>query len=148
MASFVKINRFVDHLTSGVHNFTSAGTAAMTVALSNTAPGAEVANPLSSTEGLLTNVTQISYSGLSTRVFDTVSKSLSTNGILTVDLSDLVLTASSTVATFRYLYFFNDTPTSPSDPLVAHYDHGSAVSMVNTDTYTITIDPLGLFTLA
>jgi hypothetical protein len=147
VASFVKVNRFVDHLTTGVHNFTSAGTAAMTVALSNTAPASEATNPLTDAGGILSNVTQIAYTGLSTRVFSTVTKSLSA-GTLTVDLSDLVLTANASVATFRYLYFFNDTPTSPADPLVCHYDHGSAVSMVNTDTYTITIDPLGLFTLA
>ena len=147
MASFVKVNRFVDHLTTGVHNFTSAGTAAMTVALSNTAPAAQGTNPLVDEGGVLANVTQIAYTGLSARTFATVTKALS-SGSLTVDLSDLVLTASGTVATFRYLYFYNDTPTSPADPLVCHYDHGSAVSMVNTDTYTITIDPLGLFTLA
>jgi hypothetical protein len=147
VASFVKINKFVDHLAGGTHNFTSAGTAAMTVALTNTAPASESTNPTGDSGGLLANLTQVSYSNLSSRAFSTVSKSLS-SGTLTVDLSDLVLTASGTVATFRYLYFYNDTPTSPADPLVCHYDHGSTVSMVNTDTYTITIDALGLFTLA
>jgi hypothetical protein len=147
VASFVKVNRFVDHMATGVHNFTSAGTAAMTVALSNTAPAAQGTNPLVDEGGLLANVTQIAYTGLSARTFTTVTKTLS-SGSLTVDLSDLVLNASGTVATFRYLYFYNDTPTSPADPLVCHYDHGSAVSMVNTDTYTITIDPLGLLTFA
>ena len=147
MASFVKINKFVDDLTTGVHNFTSEGTAAMTVALTNTAPASEGTNPLTDGGGLLANLTQVAYTDLSGRVFATVSKSLS-SGTLTVDLSDLVLTATGNVATFRYLYFYNDTPTSPADPLVCHYDHGTTVSMVNTDTYTITIDPLGLFTLA
>jgi hypothetical protein len=147
VATFVKINKFVDDLATGVHNFTSESTAAMTVALTNTAPASESTNPLSASGGRLANLTQVAYTNLSSRAFATVSKSLST-GTLTVDLSDLVLTASGPVATFRYLYFYNDTPTSPADPLVAHYDHGSAVTMANADTYTITIDALGLFTLA
>jgi hypothetical protein len=147
VASFVKINKFVDDLTKGVHNFTSVGTAAMTVALTNTAPASESQNPLVDAGGRLANLTQIAYTNLSSRAFATVTPSLS-SGTQTIDLSDLVLTASGNVATFRYLYFYNDTPSSPADPLVCHYDHGTTVSMVNTDTYTITIDPLGLFTLA
>ena len=148
MASFVKINKFVDHLCSGVHNFTSTVDAQMTVALSNTAPGSEPGgNPTDDAFGLLSNVTEINYANLSSRQFTNVQKSLST-GTLTVDMDDLQLTASGTVATFRYLYFYNDTPTNPADPLVAHFDHGSPVSLSDTDTYSIQIDAAGLFTLA
>lgn len=147
MATFVKINDFVEDLALGVHNFTSVGTAAMTVALTNTAPASESSNPTADGNGVLANLTQISYTNLSSRAFSTVTPSLS-SGTFTLDLSDLVLTASGAVATFQYLYFFNDTPTSPADPLVCHYNHGSTVTMANTDTYTITIDAAGLFTLA
>lgn len=147
MATFVKINRFVEDLVKGVHNFTAVGNAAVTVALTNTAPASESTNPTADAGGRLSNLTQVSYTNLSTRAFATVTPTLS-SGTQTVDLSDLVLTASGNVATFRYLYFYNDTPTSPADPLICHYDHGTTVSMVNTDTYTITIDALGLFTLA
>jgi hypothetical protein len=147
MATFVKINKFLDHLVKGVHNFTAVGNAAMTVALTNTAPASEGTNPTVDAGGLLANLTQISYTNLSTRAFATVTTSLS-SGTSTVDLSDLTLTASGAVATFRYVYFYNDTPTSPADPLVAHFDHGSAVTLANTDTYIITIDALGLFTIA
>jgi hypothetical protein len=148
MATFVKINKFVDHLCSGVHNFNSQGTAAMTVALSNTQPATEGGgDPLSDAGGDLSFVTEINYANLSSRAFATVSKNLSA-GTLTVDLSDLVLTASGAVAAFRYLYFYNDTPTAPVDPLVAHFDHGSVVQLADTDTYSISIDNAGLFTLA
>jgi hypothetical protein len=147
MATFVKINRFLDDLVKGVHNFTAVGNAAMTVALTNTAPASEATNPTVDAGGRLANLTQVAYTNLSTRAFATVTPSLS-SGTSTVDLSDLTLTASGAVATFRYLYFYNDTPTSPVDPLVAHFDHGSAVTLANTDTYIITIDALGLFTIA
>jgi hypothetical protein len=147
MATFVKVNKFVDHLVTGVHNFTSSGTAAVTVALTNTAPASESQNPLVDAGGLLANLTQVSYTNLSTRAFATVTKSLST-GTVTVDLSDLTLTASGAVATYRYLNVYNDTPTSPADPLIAHFDHGSTITLANTDTHILTIDALGLFTLA
>jgi hypothetical protein len=49
------------------------------------------------------------------------------------------------VGPFRYLILVNDTPTSPLNPVVGWLDHGSAVTMANTDTYTI---PAGaLFTI-
>lgn len=146
MATFVKINDFVEDLILGVHDFTNSTNAAMTVALSATAPAGEGSNPTADGNGVLANVTQIAYTNLSSRAFTTVTPSLS-SGTATVDLSDLVLTASGTVASFRYLYFYNDTPSSPADPLVCHYDHGTTVSMVNTDTYTITIDAAGLFSI-
>jgi hypothetical protein len=146
VAAFVKVNKFADHLVSGVHNFTSSGTAAATVALTNTAPASESTNPLSDSGGLLANLTQVAYTNLSARTFATVSKALS-SGVVTVDLSDLILSATGNVASFRYIYFCNDTPTSPADPLICHFDHGATVSMVNTDSYSITINPLGLFTL-
>lgn len=146
MATFIKVNRFAEDLVKGVHNFTSSGTAAVTVALTNTAPTSEGTNPLTDAGGRLANLTQVSYTNLSSRVFSTVTPTLA-SGTQTVDLSDLTLTASGTVATFRYIYFYNDTPTSPADPLICHFDHGAAVTLNNTDTYVITIDALGLFTL-
>ena len=146
MATFIKVNRFAEDLVKGVHNFTSSGTAAVTVALTNTAPASESTNPLTDAGGRLANLTQVSYTNLSTRAFATVTPTLA-SGTQTVDLGDLTLTASGAVATFRYLYFYNDTPTSPADPLVCHFDHGAGMTMGASDTYIITIDALGLFTL-
>jgi hypothetical protein len=51
------------------------------------------------------------------------------------------------VATFRYVYLYNDTPTSPADPVVCHYDVGTTITMATSDSFAITFDALGLFTL-
>ncbi len=63
--------------------------------------------------------------------------------------ADLVLTASGTVPTFRYVVLYNDTPTSPADPLIGYYDYGAAVDLLNTETFTIDFDGTnGVLTLA
>jgi len=51
--------------------------------------------------------------------------------------ANVVLTATGAVGTFQYLILVDDTPTSPLDPVVGWLDHGAAVTMANTDTYTI-----------
>lgn len=134
MAAFTKINGFVEHLAEGVHNLQ---TGAITVALSNTAPGSEGTNPtLLTASAILANVTQISYTNLSARVV-TISASSQTSGTYTMVATDLVLTASGAVGPFRYVYIYNDTPTSPADPLIGYYDYGSSISLASGETFTI-----------
>jgi hypothetical protein len=48
-----------------------------------------------------------------------------------------VLTATGAVGPFQYLFLVDDTPTSPLNPVTGWLNHGSAVTMANTDTYTI-----------
>src|SRR5258706_9556513 len=106
MASFNKFNQFVEDLAKGVHNLsTGAITAALTAA----------ANAPVATNTVLANLTQISYTNCSTRLFTTTSCT-QTSGTLKLILADLVLTASGTVGPFRYIVIYNDTPTSPADP--------------------------------
>lgn len=134
MASFTKLNGFVEHLAEKVHNL---GSDALTIALSNTAPGAESAPPTGSTAAcILANVTQISYTNLSSRVL-TISSSAQSAGLYSLVLADLVLTASGAVGPFRYAYLFNDTPTSPADPLIGYWDYGSSISLANGETFTL-----------
>jgi hypothetical protein len=72
-----------------------------------------------------------------------------TTGTYKLTLTDLVLTASGTVAAFQYVVVYNDTPTSPADPLVGWFDYGSAVTLLNTETFTIDFDgSAGFLTLA
>jgi len=135
MVAFTKLDGFVEHLAEGVHNL---GSDTLTVALSNTAPGSESTPPTGATTTcVLANVTQVSYTNCSSRVI-TVASSAQTSGTYAAGLTDLVLTASGgTVGPFRYVYIYNDTPTSPADPLIGYYDYGSSITLNNTETFTI-----------
>lgn len=130
MASFNKFNQFVEDLAKGVHNFTSDSTCTVTVALT------AAANAPVATNSVLANLTQISYTNLSSRVITGITAE-QTSGTVTFTADDLVLTASGTVATFRYVVLYNDDPTSPADPLIGWYDYGSDVTLNNGETFTI-----------
>lgn len=146
MATFNKVNDFVEHVAEKVHNL---GADALTIALSNTAPGSETSDPTADGNGVLANVTQVAYTNLSSRVI-TVSASAQASGTYKLTLSDLVLTASGgAVASFRYVYIYNDTPTSPADALIGYYDYGSVVTLADGDTFTIDFSATeGVLTLA
>jgi hypothetical protein len=134
MAAFNKFDSFVEALAEKTHNL---GADTLTIALTNTAPVAG--------NTVLANITEISYTNLSSRVLTGVTSS-QTSGTYTLDAADLVLTASGTVPTFRYVVLYNDTATS--DELIGYYDYGSAVDLLNGETFTITFDASGILTLA
>jgi hypothetical protein len=137
MATFNKFNAFVENVAEGVHNL---GSNQLAVALTNVAPSAS--------NSVLADITQISYTNLSSRNV-TTSSSSQTSGTYKLVCADLVLTASGTVPTFRYVVLYNDTPTSPADPLIGYYDYGAAVDLLNTETFTIDFDGTnGVLTLA
>ena len=139
MTALTKAEGFVEHKNHGVHNFSSDQ---IVVALSNTAPTSEGTNPLTgvAANAVLANVTQIAYTNLSSRNITTTS-SVHTGGEYKLTLQDLVLTASGgSVAAFRYVYIYNDTPTSPADPIIGVYDYGSSVVLSDGETFTIDFD--------
>lgn len=134
MATFTKVNDFVEHLAEKVHNLASDS---LLVALSNTAPASETPDPTADGNGVLANVTQVAYTNLSSRAL-TVSSSSQASGTYSLVLNDLTLSASGgAVAQFRYIYVYNDTPTSPADPLIGVYDYGSALDLADGESLTI-----------
>lgn len=136
MATYNKFNQFVEDLAHGVHDLE---TDQLVVALT------AAANAPVASNSVLADLTEISYTNLSSRNI-TTSSSGQASGTYTLTPADLTLTASGAVATFRYVVIYNDTPSSPADPLIAWYDHGSDVTLANGETFEI--DFTNLFTLS
>jgi hypothetical protein len=133
MATYNKFQPWVDYLTEGVN----CATDQFVVALTNTVPV--------NTNATLSQITEISYTNLSSRNLTTTTAS-QTGGTYTLDFSDLILTASGAVPTFRYVVIYDDTVAG--DPLVAWFDYGAGgVTMANGDTFTLTFNASGLFTV-
>jgi hypothetical protein len=147
MAAFVKLNGFVEQLAKGYHG--NLSTATFNVALSNTAPGSE-STPVTGAETtcILANVTQITYTNLSSRAITTTSCT-QTAGTLALILADLVLTASGAVGPFRYVYLVNTSSTTRLNALMGYYDYGSSISLATGETFTVDFDNVtGAITLA
>jgi hypothetical protein len=133
MATFNKINDFV---VNAVHNM-DLESDQIVVALSNTAPSAESTNPTTDGNGVLANVTEVSYTNCSTRNVTTSSSSQS-SGTYKLVLADITLTASGgDVGPFRYVYIYNDTVSSPADPLIGYYDYGLSLTLNDGDSFTL-----------
>jgi hypothetical protein len=126
MATYNKHNAFVEDLAEKVHNLSADAITAYLTATANA--------PVAS-NSVLANITPISYTNLSSRVF-TVSTSAQASGTYTWLLADLTLTASGAVASFQYAGIYNDTPSSPLDPLISWYDYGSSVTLASGETFT------------
>lgn len=138
MATFNKFNSFVEAVAEKVHNL---GSDQLVVALCASA------NAPVATNTQLSNLTQISYTNLSSRNI-TTSASAQSSGTYKLTLTDLVLTASGgSVAAFRYVVIYNDTATN--DELIGWYDYGSDLTLADTETLTIDFDgSAGVLTLA
>ena len=129
MVAYNKFEQYVEDLAHQVHG---QDTDQFTVALMAGVPSASL-------DAVLADIIEISYTNLSARDITTAS-SAQTGGVYKLTLTDLVLTATGAVATFRYVVIYNNTPASPLDPLVSWYDHGSNVTLANGETFTIDFD--------
>jgi hypothetical protein len=134
MATYHKFNCFVEDVAEKVHNL---GSDQLAVALCASAYAPVATNTV------LANLTQISYTNLSSRNITTTS-SAQTSGTYKLILTDLVLSASGgAVATFRYIVIYNDTSTN--DSLIAWYDYqddhsGVDCTLGNGESLTIDFD--------
>lgn len=126
MSGYNKFNQYQEDLHHKVHNFSSDQ---LMIALSIVVP--------ISTNSVLGDITQISYTNCSPRNV-TKTSSGQTSGIYKLVLEDLVITASGgAIAPFRYVILYNDTPSSPGDPLISWYDYGSAVNVLADETFIV-----------
>jgi hypothetical protein len=129
MASFNKFHQFVEDLAKGVHNL---DTGSLKILLTNTAPVA--------TNSIKGDLTEISagngYSAGGSALTSVDAEQ--TTGTLALSAADLVFTASGgSIGPFRYAVLYNDTPTSPADPLIGWWDYGSSITLADTETFTV-----------
>lgn len=127
MATPTKFNSFTEALAEKVHNL---GSDTLKVALSNTAPSAS--------NTVLADITQITAAnGYSAGGFAiTVSSSAQSGGTYSLVLNSATLTASGgSIGPFRYVILYNDT--AASDELICWFDRGVALTLADTESYTI-----------
>lgn len=132
MATFNKFNQFVEDIAKGVHNL---DTGTLKVMLTNSAPIA--ANSVKA------DLTEISAGNGYTAGGATLANqdAEQTSGTLKLVADDVVWTASGgTIGPFRYVVLYNDTPTSPVDPLIGYYDYGSSITLAAGETFTVDFD--------
>jgi hypothetical protein len=139
MATFNKFEKFSEDLASGVHNFAAAGHV-LKVYLSNATPSA-------SADAIKTDLAEITNQNGYTAPVDT-QNDISRSGITTsVTGVDIVITATGAVGPFQYAVLYNDTPSSPLDPLIGWWDYGTPVTLANGETFTVDFGA-SMFTIA
>ena len=140
MATYNKFNQFTKDLIDGVHDIDGHS---FKVMLTNTAPVA--------TNTIKANLTEISagngYSAGGTATTITTSTS---SGTAKATATDVIFTASGgSIGPLRYAVLYNDTPTSPADPLIAWWDYGSSITLASGESLTVDFDGTnGVFTVA
>lgn len=140
MAAFVKFNALTEHLAEGVHNL---GSNTLKIMLTNAAPSAANTVKADLTEIAAGNGYTAGGATL------TITSSAQTGGVYKLVGNDPVITAAGgTIGPFRYAVLYNDTPTSPADPLIGYWDYGSSITLNDTEPLTIDLDGVnGILTL-
>ncbi len=134
MASFVKFQQFVEDKNHGVHNL---GSDTLKIMLTNTAP-----DPAA--DAVRADLTEIAAGNGYTAggVAMTTSSSGQTAGTYKLVLADGTITAAGgAIGPFRYAVLYNDTPTSPADPLIGYWDYGSSITLADGEPLTLDADP-------
>lgn len=151
MAVYNKFNAFVEHLTNKVHDLfgTTPGTDCDTckIYLSNTVPDAAL-------DLVKADLAEIAAGAGYTAGGQSVDNDgVRATGTFTLDGAKVVWTAAGgSIGPFRYVALYNDTPISPADPLINWWDYGSALTLLDGETFTVKFnngDPRGtIFTLS
>ena len=129
MATFNKFNAFVAATANKKHDLSSDTLKFM---LTNTLPVAG--------NSVKTDITEISAGNgyVAGGATCAITSSTQTGGTYSlVPTADVVFTATGAVATFQYVVLYNDTAVSKD--LISWYDKGSAVTLADTETFTIDV---------
>lgn len=131
---------YPNRLARGVHDLSGNE---LKILLSNTAPTA-------ATDTVIADITEIAAGNgytaggfvLANRTFTAVG------GLVTVDFDDIQIDAAGgDIGPFRYPILYNNTPTSPVDPLICFYDIGEVVTVLDGASYQLRLNASGLLTI-
>jgi len=135
MATYNKFQSWVEYMVEGAN----CGSDTFKVAFT-----AQANPPSSSADAVIGDITTVSTTNLDTITLVTASSS-QTGGTYSLKFNNLTMTASGAVGPFQYVVIYDDT--LANDPLVAWFDYGSEITMQSGDTFTLTFNASGLFTV-
>lgn len=134
MATFTRFNQFLEDLCKKVHNLASD---TLKVYLTNAAPDVAA-------DAVKADLAEISagngYSAGGTAM--TTVSCEQTGGVVAVKMDDKVIVTASggQVGPFRYAVLYNDSPTSPADPLIGYWDRGASITLEDGDSFSLNLD--------
>jgi hypothetical protein len=132
MAAGVKFRAFVTHKAAGVHaNALNADTDTLKVYLTNTTPDVDA------DLGKADLAEIAGGNGYTAGGADVQNAASTVAGVISVVGTDVTWTASGGgIGPFRYVVLYNDTPTSPADPLIQYWDYGSSITLAAGESFT------------
>lgn len=134
MATYTKFNTFIEHLLGKVHDlFGTGGSTADTlkVYLSNTAPNV-------ATHAVKADLAEIATGNGYAGAVAATNVGTRSGATFTLQGTSLQITASGgNVGPFRYVVLYNDTPASPADPLIAYWDYGSSITLLDGESISL-----------
>jgi hypothetical protein len=133
MATYVKYEIVPENIGNKVYDFFGT-TDTWKVAIATDAPTV-------STDTTVSDITQIGGSnGYTTGGTNATFNSTRSGGTLTATGTDIVWTASGgnlgASTTGRYFILYDDTPSSPADPLWSYWDYGATFTVATGETMT------------
>lgn len=128
MATFNYFQSFPEHVAEKVHDLSGD---TLRILLTNSAP--------SVTDTVKADLTEIAsgngYAAGGPQA--SIVSSQQSGGVYKLVLSDVTILASGgSIGPFRYIVLYNDSPTSPADPLIGWWDRGSITTLGNGDSLT------------
>ena len=130
MATYVKYEIFTQYLANKEIDFFGTNDT-FKAALTSDAP-------VVATDAVLADTTQVANGGgYTTGGEDTQNDSTRTGGTVTETAVDIVWTGTTGFGPFTYVVRYDDTPTSPADPLMNYWSYGSAISVGALETFTL-----------
>jgi len=131
MATFNKFQDFVEQLGKGVHQLHAAGHT-LKVYASNAVPSAS----LDAVKADLAEITaQFGYPAGGTDIQNDYTEAGGTGTLTGVDV--VWTAAGGSFGPLQYIALYNDTPAAPADPLIGWWDYGSAVTVLDGETFTV-----------